>query len=81
MNIEEIFYLHNHTIFKYLYYLLNDEKLAEDYTQETFVRYLNHHQTIKKEPISLGCGALHVTLPMIIIVGKGLFSLSLFTTA
>lgn len=48
LNIEEIFYLHNHTIFKYLYYLLNDEKLAEDYTQETFVRYLNHHQTIKE---------------------------------
>ena len=47
MNIEEIFYLLNHTIFKYLYYLLNDEKLAEDYTQENFVRYLNHHQTIK----------------------------------
>lgn len=48
LNIEEIFYLHNHTIFKYLYYLLNDEKLAEDCTQETFVRYLNHHQTIKE---------------------------------
>ncbi|KOS64016.1 RNA polymerase sigma factor [Lysinibacillus sp. FJAT-14222] len=48
MTFEELFYLHNQTIFKYLYYLLNDEKLAEDFTQETFVRYFKYQQTIKE---------------------------------
>ncbi|QDQ00120.1 RNA polymerase sigma factor [Lysinibacillus fusiformis] len=48
MSIEELFYLHNQTIFKYLYYLLNDEKLAEDFTQETFIRYFKYEQTIKE---------------------------------
>ncbi|MFJ8087628.1 hypothetical protein ACIQ7N_05415 [Lysinibacillus sp. NPDC095746] len=48
MTIEELFYLHNQTIFKYLYYLLNDEKLAEDFTQETFALYLKYQQTIKE---------------------------------
>ncbi|MDM5230314.1 RNA polymerase sigma factor [Lysinibacillus pakistanensis] len=45
---EEQFYLHNQTIFKYLYYLLNDEKLAEDFTQETFMRFFKYRQTIKE---------------------------------
>ena len=45
---EEQFYLHNQTIFKYLYYLLNDEKLAEDFTQETFMRFFKYQQTIKE---------------------------------
>jgi RNA polymerase sigma-70 factor (ECF subfamily) len=49
LTIEELFYLHNQTIFKYLYYLLNDEKLAEDFTQETFTRYLKYQQTIKED--------------------------------
>ncbi len=48
LSIEELFYLHNQTIFKYLYYLLNDEKLAEDFTQETFIRYFKYEQTIKE---------------------------------
>ncbi len=48
MKVEKIFHLHNQTIFKYLYYLLNDETLAEDFTQETFVRYFNYQQSIKE---------------------------------
>lgn len=48
LKLEEIFYLHNQAIFKYLYYLLNDEKLAEDFTQETFIRYCNYQQVIKE---------------------------------
>jgi len=48
LRIEELFYLHNQSIFKYLYYLLNDEKLAEDFTQETFVRFFNYQQSIKE---------------------------------
>ncbi|GLC89887.1 RNA polymerase sigma factor [Lysinibacillus piscis] len=47
MTLEELFYLHNQTIFKYLYYLLNDEKLAEDFTQETFTRFLHYEKSIK----------------------------------
>ena len=77
MKIEEIFYLHNHTIFKYLYYLLNDEKLAEDYTQETFVRYLKHHQTIKEgaDLAWLRCTARNLAYDH--YRRKGLFNLSL----
>lgn len=48
MKVEKIFHLHNQTTFKYLYYLLNDETLAEDFTQETFVRYFNYQQSIKE---------------------------------
>lgn len=43
-----MFQLHNQAIFKYLYYLLNDEKLAEDLTQETFIRYFKYERSIKE---------------------------------
>ena len=43
-----IFQIHNQAIFKYLYYLLNDEQLAEDFTQETFVRYFKYEHNIKE---------------------------------
>ncbi|TFD94352.1 MULTISPECIES: RNA polymerase sigma factor [Jeotgalibacillus] len=51
--ITQIYLLHSDAVFKYIYYMVSDKHLAEDLTQETFIRvYKNLNQFRSDSTIS-----------------------------
>ena len=47
--MERIYKQNQHAIFKYLFYLIGHEQVAEDLLQETFIRAFRSKETLRNE--------------------------------
>ncbi|WP_052129925.1 RNA polymerase sigma factor [Ureibacillus sinduriensis] len=48
-NFEQVYELHSRRIYQYIYFLVGKTEIAEDLTQETFIRAFKKHHTFRHE--------------------------------